>query len=94
MRETGRTWGKFVSSRLFSYVNNSNYNLKRVLLLYAIRKNLPINVGRMIFDGMMNCRFRDDCEHLYFPSTITRVEKIFKVNTEGLAEIRNGYLIE
>lgn len=44
MFEIARTWVRFVSSRQIPYLNISNYEMKRVLLIYSIMHELPINV--------------------------------------------------
>nr|XP_009802794.1 PREDICTED: uncharacterized protein LOC104248266 [Nicotiana sylvestris] len=93
MLELARAWGRFVSSRLIPYLNTSNYNIERVLLIYAIMHELPVNVGRLISNAMVSCRIKSDCECLYFPSTITRLASLFDVDLNGLQKTENSYFI-
>ncbi|XP_060215606.1 uncharacterized protein LOC132642406 [Lycium barbarum] len=91
MLEMARAWGKFVSSRLLPYLNTSNYNRKRVMSIYAIQKHRPINVGRIIYESMIKCRFYHK-ECLYFPTTITRLARLFSVPMNNLERTRNTYI--
>ncbi|OIT31503.1 hypothetical protein A4A49_27753 [Nicotiana attenuata] len=77
-----------------SYYKNSWSIAFMVMLLYAIQRSLPINVGRMISDGIIASRFSNESKCLFYPSTITRLAEMFNVDMSNFRRVQSNYAID
>ncbi|OIT00104.1 hypothetical protein A4A49_04169 [Nicotiana attenuata] len=68
-----KVWLLVLSTRLEPNRNTNEIRPMRAAWLYAIMKQKPINVGRIICANMKKCRNKRYVRSLYFGSTITKL---------------------
>ena len=74
MKRIAKVWVKFLKSRLMPTTHTTTVSQERLVLLYVIVRELPIDVGSIIEKEIRDCAVKNHkTAALLFPSLITSI---------------------
>ena len=80
LKPIAKVWVKFLKSRLIPTTHTTTVSQERLVLLYAIVRGLPIDVGSIIAKEIRDCAVKNHrTTTLLFPSLIISICVVFDV---------------
>ncbi|PNY17799.1 hypothetical protein L195_g014551 [Trifolium pratense] len=83
-----RVWYQFLKHSIMPTTHNETLNKAHLVLLHCITAEPKVNVGKIIYQEIVNCSTRKTTEDmLYFPCLITDLCKKNLVHVDGKDEV-------